>query len=56
MDKMCWYVAVLRVSTQSRADSRYLNLPLSVFVPALLSSLALIICCLCYCLRHVTSY
>jgi len=42
---------VFRVSSETRSDDSYLQLPLSVFVPAVLSALALVICCLSCCLR-----
>ena len=42
---------VCRVSPDRQTDDSYLQLPVSVFVPAVLSFLAIVICCLSCCLR-----
>jgi len=50
---MCTFCLLIyyRVSSESGADDSYLQLPVSVFVPAALSLLALVVCCLSCCLR-----
>ena len=47
-DSLC---CLFRVSSDTESSDSYLQLPVSVFVPAVLSSLAIIICCLSCCLR-----